>query len=127
MQISTHYLGGGRHVSAWPGLPRRWEIDIGVLVLFRQHGRLIRSKVALLQSKRLYPDELEWDEDSPLDYMTGFGRLMRRDDDWADVVAPRTFSFTPGRPRTTSPCTTCFAIPGRSHTRSRFPSRRATR
>jgi hypothetical protein len=97
VQISTHYLGGGRHVSDWPGFPRRWEIaDIGVLVLFRQRGRLIRSKVALLQSKRLYPDELEWDEDSPLDYMAGFGRLMRRDDDWADVVAPRTFSFTPG-------------------------------
>lgn len=96
VQISTHYLGGGRHVSDWPGLPRRWEIaDIGVLVLFRQHGRLIRSKVALLQSKRLYPDELEWDEDNPLDYMIGFGRLMRPDDDWADVVAPRNFRFTP--------------------------------
>jgi hypothetical protein len=96
VQVSTHYLGGGRHVSDWPPLPRRWEIaDIGILVLFRQRGRLIRSKVALLQSKRLYPDELEWDEDSPLDYMIGFGRLMQPDDDWADVIAPRPFSFTP--------------------------------
>jgi hypothetical protein len=96
VQVSTHYLGGGRHVGDWPGLPRRWEIaDIGILVLFRQRGRLIRSKVALLQSKRLYPDELEWDEDNPLDYVVGFGRLMQPDDDWADVIAPRPFSFTP--------------------------------
>jgi hypothetical protein len=55
VQVSTHYLGGGRHVGDWPGLPRRWEIaDIGIL-----------------------------------------GRLMQPDDDWADVIAPRPFSFTP--------------------------------
>lgn len=93
VEISTHYLGGGRHFAGWPG--RRWEIaDIGFLVLFRQRGKLIRSKVALLQSKRLYPDELEWDEDNPLDYMIGFGRLFRQDDDWSQVTAPRPFSFT---------------------------------
>lgn len=94
VEFSTHYLGGGRHFGEWPELPRRWEIaDIGFLVLFRQRGRLIRSKVALLQSKRLYPDELEWDEDSPLDYMRGFGRLFRSDDDWSAVTSPRPFSF----------------------------------
>jgi hypothetical protein len=95
VEISTHFLGGGRHYGDWPEFPRRWEIaDIGFLVLFRQNGKLIRSKVALLQSKRLYPDELEWDEDNPLDYMIGFGRLFRPDDDWAAVTAPRPFSFT---------------------------------
>ena len=95
VEISTHFLGGGRHFGDWPGLPRRWEIaDIGFLVLFRQGGRLIRSKVALLQSKRLYPDEQDWDEDSPLDYMTGFGRLFKPDDDWGSVIAPRRFGFT---------------------------------
>jgi len=30
-----------------------------------------------LQSKRLYPDEQEWDEDSPLDYMVGFRRIFQ--------------------------------------------------
>jgi len=79
VENSTHFLGGGRH--------------IGFLVLFRQGGKLLRSKVALLQSKRLYPDELDWDEDSPLDYMAGFGRLMREDDEWSTVTAPRPFSF----------------------------------
>jgi hypothetical protein len=96
VEISTHYLGGGRHFGDWPEFPRRWEIaDIGFLVLFRQAGKLIRSKVALLQSKRLYPDELEWDEDSPLDYMIGFRRLFKENDEWADVTAARSFSFTP--------------------------------
>lgn len=95
VEVSTHFLGGGRHFGDWPELPRRWEIaDIGFLVLFRQNGKLIRSKVALLQSKRLYPDELEWDEDNPLDYAIGFGRLFRPDDDWATVVAPHHFTFT---------------------------------
>lgn len=96
VEISTHYLGGGRHFAEFEDWPRRWEIaDIGLLVVFREGGRLLRSKVALLQSKRLYPDEQEFDEDSPLDYMTGFGRLFRGDDEWAAITEPRRFGFTP--------------------------------
>jgi hypothetical protein len=95
VEISTHYLGGGRHYAEWGDWPRRWEIaDIGVLVVFRQAGKLLRSKVALLQSKRLYPDEQELDEDVPVDFMIGFGRLFRDDDDWAAVTEPRKFAFT---------------------------------
>src|SRR4051794_25668942 len=48
-KIESHYLGGLRH---W----RSWEIaDIGVLVFLRLGGSITKSKVALLQSKRLYP------------------------------------------------------------------------
>ena len=79
VDLSTHYLGGGRHWGDWPDWPRRWEIpDIGLLVLFRQGGKLLRSKVVLLQSKRLYSDELDWDENSPLDYMIASGDYSRR-------------------------------------------------
>lgn len=95
VEISTHYLGGGRHWAEWADFPRRWEIaDIGLLVIFRQAGKLLRSKVALLQSKRLYPDEQEFDEDVPADFMIGFGRLFRDDDDWAAVTEQRKFTFT---------------------------------
>lgn len=95
VEISTHYLGGGRHWADWPDWPRRWEIaDIGFLVQFRQAGKLIRSKVALLQSKRLYADELDLDEDVPYDFMVGFGRLFKQDETWGEVTAARRFGFT---------------------------------
>lgn len=107
VDLSTHYLGGGRHWGDWPDWPRRWEIaDIGLLILFRQGAKLLRSKVALLQSKRLYPDELDWDEDSPLDYKIGFRRLFRDDDEHQEkcIRSHLTFPTDPllrrGCPRT---------------------------
>src|SRR5438445_13735574 len=47
VRIDTHFLGGGRHFY-------QWEVaDIGIIVMFRSNGRLVRTKLALLQSKRL--------------------------------------------------------------------------
>jgi hypothetical protein len=95
VQITTHYLGGGRHYGEWDGWERRWEVaDIGMPVMFRQAGKLQRTKVTLLQSKRLYPDEQEFEEDTPLDYRRGLVRLFESDDEWAAVAAPRRFSST---------------------------------
>ena len=66
VNIATHFLVRGRHFAEWPG-QRRWEIaDIGVRILFRRGGTLLRSKVALLQSKRLYAYEIDWDEGNPV-------------------------------------------------------------
>ncbi len=62
--------------------------------MFRQGGKVVRTKVALLQSKRLYPDEQDLDEDTPIDYMIGFRRLFHSDDDWDAVTQPRSFAFT---------------------------------
>lgn len=85
VRIDTHFLGGGRHF-------RRWEIaDIGVLVMFRRAGKLIRTKVGLLQSKRLYANE-QTAEDEP-DYV-GFGRLHESDTVFAAAIAPRAFVFS---------------------------------
>lgn len=96
ISVSTHFLGGGRHFAEWPG-QRRWEVaDIGILIMFRQHRELVRSKVALLQSKRLYADEIDWDEDNPVAYMMGFGRLFDDTADWGAVATPRLFTFTDG-------------------------------
>jgi hypothetical protein len=53
-----------------------WEVaDIGILVFFRQRGRIEKSKVALLQSKRLYPSTNTVREDDIVDFQTGFARL----------------------------------------------------
>src|ERR1043166_2302634 len=50
VKVESHYLGGLRHFYTW-------EIaDIGILVFLRFGGARNKSKVALLQSKRLYPD-----------------------------------------------------------------------
>lgn len=51
VRIDAKYTGGGAHFG-------HWEIaDIGLLVLFRRAGRVVRTKLVLLQSKRLYPLE----------------------------------------------------------------------
>ena len=87
IRLDTHYLGGLRH---W----QQWEIaDIGVLIMFRKHGKLIGSKTALLQSKRLYPQEQALDEDEIDDYVIGFARLYK-DTIGSAILQPRTFSLT---------------------------------
>ena len=87
VKIDTHYLGGGRHF-------RSWEIaDIGILVIYRRAGKLVRSKVALLQCKRLYPIETEFDEDRPAHYRVGFGRLLESEESYFAVTQPRRFVF----------------------------------
>ena len=88
MRIDGHFLGGASRLVG------RWEIaDIGLLVMFRRGGILVRTKVGLLQSKRLYPNEQEVDEDRELDYLVSFGRLHESDASWASVVEERRFSF----------------------------------
>lgn len=47
-----------------------------------------------MRSKRLYPNEQELDEDTPLDYMQRFSRLLPSDDDWAAITEPRSFRFS---------------------------------
>lgn len=88
VKIETHYLGGMRHF-------RRWEIaDIGLLVHLRlgEEGRV--SKVALLQSKRLYPDGTPIREETLVDYEIGFARLADPEDQALSVGFETEFRFT---------------------------------
>lgn len=63
VRLDTHYLGGRRHFFGW-------EIaDIGILVVFRKAGKVVRSKI-------------------------GFGRLFPNPTTFEAVSAPRTFHFT---------------------------------
>jgi hypothetical protein len=88
VQLETHYLGGGRY---WG----RWEIaDIGVLVIFRRGGITQQTKIALLQSKRLYPVEAQSQaEDHPIDYEVGFGRLLPAEQEYKSSVRSRLFTL----------------------------------
>ncbi len=89
VRIDTHYLGGGRHLG-------EWEIaDLGVLIIYRRAGIVQRIKIGLLQSKRLYPDELTVEaEDHPIDYMVGFGRLLHSDSEFKAATKDRSFHFS---------------------------------
>jgi hypothetical protein len=87
IKIETHYLGGLRHF-------RNWEIaDIGVLMFFRQAGNLSRSKVALLQSKRLYPSNNTVQEEDRIDYEIGFARLADPESLQQSVAVQAEFQF----------------------------------
>jgi hypothetical protein len=87
VKIETHYLGGLRHFH-------NWEIaDIGVLIFFREAGALNRSKVALLQSKRLYPSNNTVQEEDRIDYEIGFARLADPESLQQSVAVEAEFQF----------------------------------
>lgn len=87
-KIETHYLGGLRHFY-------RWEIaDIGVLLFVRRAGRIDNRKVALLQSKRLYPENRQVRHPVRIDYEIGFGRLADPEDESTSIRLVREFVFT---------------------------------
>ena len=87
IKIETHYLGGLRHFL-------RWEIaDIGVLMFFRRAGVVERSKVALLQSKRLYPSTNTVQEEDKVDYEIGFARIADPESLQRSVAIQAEFQF----------------------------------
>jgi hypothetical protein len=87
VRIDVHYLGGMRHYFDW-------EIaDIGVLLFAKKHGSTIASKVALLQSKRLYPAQHGVIEESISDFHIGFAKLLPGAAKTASIASPHQFNF----------------------------------
>jgi len=87
IKIETHYFGGMRHFYSW-------EIaDIGVLLFVRRGGKLERSKVALLQSKRLYPSNNAVQEEDKIDYEIGFARIADPESLRSSVAVQADFLF----------------------------------
>lgn len=85
VDIDIHFVGGGWHYE-------RWEVaDIGLIVVFRRLSEVLRRKIVLLQSKRLYPREAEFIEAHGLARPGGFGYLARVDE--PDIRQPRLFRF----------------------------------
>ena len=86
INCETYFIGSGRHFKLW-------EIaDIGVLVNLRQGNTVVWSKVALLQSKRLFPLGIEHDGDAErARFQRGYGRLRGSYDSSASL---RTYDFT---------------------------------
>lgn len=88
VKIEVHYLGGLRQFY-------QWEIaDIGVLLFVRSAGQIQRSKVALLQSKRLYPSNMRVIEEGKIDYEIGFARLADPEDLARAIAVEAEFAFS---------------------------------
>lgn len=87
VRIESHYLGGLRHF-------RSWEIaDIGVLVFIRFPDGTQLNKVALLQSKRLYPTNAPVREETAGDYVTGIARLADPESQHLSITLARDYCF----------------------------------
>jgi hypothetical protein len=88
VRIDVYYLGGLRHFA-------RWEVgDIGLLVFAKQSGTVVSNKVAVLQSKRLYPNKGGVTEITREDYNIGFGTLLPGGGPAAPLSGHHSFPFT---------------------------------
>ncbi len=84
VRLDAIFTGSGRHYYVW-------EIaDIAIIIFFRKGNRLIKSKVGLLQSKRMYPNEITKEEDQIRLY--GLPDLEGLDA-FSDAFKTRVFSF----------------------------------
>jgi hypothetical protein len=87
IQIDAHYIGGGRHF-------RTWEVaDIGLMVVFRNNGVIIRSKLVFLQSKKLFASAVKYRPIDPY-FRQGMGRLLQTDVEHADLIKKRNLKFS---------------------------------
>ena len=70
VRMDVHNIGGLRR---W----RRWETaDIAILVFVYDANNLIAQKIGLLQSKRLYPDNHDVDDEDPVGFLYGMNAFL---------------------------------------------------
>lgn len=87
VRFDAHYIGGGRHF-------RTFEVaDLGLMVIFRKKGKIIRSKLAFLQSKKLYANTLKLRAFDPY-YRQGMGRLLVTDEEHAEFMQSKLLKYT---------------------------------
>ena len=87
VRIDSHFIGGGRHFGTWE------VADIGIMMMFRHKGKIIKSKLVFLQSKRLYPNPLKYTEESKHVRPFGLGRLLVPDEDHMRLIESKILEF----------------------------------
>jgi hypothetical protein len=98
VRMDTHNIGGLRRSGGWPAWEyverRRWETaDIAILVFVFRGEKLIAKKIGLLQSKRLFPENRDVEEDDEVDFRLGMNRFIRREGRQAVGTLHRSFVF----------------------------------
>ncbi len=86
IRFEAHFIGGGRHYFTWE------VADIGLMVIFRRKGKIVRSKLVFLQSKKLYASNIRLTPKDPFDRV-GMGRLLETEEEHAELVTKKTISF----------------------------------
>jgi hypothetical protein len=100
VRMDTHNIGGLRRLGGpswdWDRPFRgRWETaDIAILVFVYRGDTLVAKKIGLLQSKRLYPDNNDVDDDDEAGFRFGMNAFLGRDEHQAVGALHRSFSFT---------------------------------
>ena len=85
--MNIHNIGGLRRVQ-------RWEVaDIGMLVFVIRVRRIVARKIALLQAKRLYPENNLVDDEDPVGFAYGINALLRHDPSPVSMALMRRFDF----------------------------------
>jgi hypothetical protein len=97
VRMDTHNIGGLRRLGwrHWEfPFHRRWETaDIAILVFVFRREKMIAKKVALLQSKRLYPDNNDVEDEDEIGFLYGMNAFIRKEGTQALASLHRTFSF----------------------------------
>jgi hypothetical protein len=99
VRMDTHNIGGLRRLGGphWDwNIPqrRRWETaDIAILVFVYRRDQLVAKKIGLLQSKRLYPDNRDVEDEDALGFLHGMNAFIRRDGQQAAASLHRTYRF----------------------------------
>jgi hypothetical protein len=88
VRVDAHFIGGGRHFGTWE------VADIGLMIIFRRRGKVVRSKMAFLQSKKLYANSLVFNKDNPHIRRFGMGRLLVTEEEHTEIIKPRLLHFT---------------------------------
>lgn len=86
VRFEAHFIGGGRHYYTWE------VADIGLMIIFRRNGKILRSKMAFLQSKKLFADSVKAPQRDPYMRM-GMGRLLDTKEEHLELVKTRTLRF----------------------------------
>lgn len=88
VRLDVHYLGGLRHFHTWE------VADIGILIFAKFRNSVTAQKVAVLQSKRLYPAHQGIVEETEEDYRIGFGTLLPAATSLPSIARNQAFSFS---------------------------------
>ena len=87
VRIDAHFIGGGRHFGTWE------VADIGLMIVFRRNGKVIKSKIALLQSKKLYANSLKYSKENKYFSRFGLGRLLVSNEEHSELIENKLLVF----------------------------------